>query len=339
MDDLARWIALRDLPSLRRREAHRLLARFGTPRAVFRHAGLRPDLDAARDEIERAHRMGLRLIAPGEPEFPELLRQIPDPPLALYLKGRLPAAPAVAMVGSRRASARGRAAARDFAAELARTGVVVVSGLAYGIDAAAHEGALDGGGATVAALASGLDRPSPAGNRRLAERILAGGGAWLSEYPPGTQALARHFPERTRLISGLARLTLVVEAREASGTLWTARHALEQDRDLLVVPGPIDSDQYRGSNRLLRDGAAPVLEAADLLLALGLEPRAASPTAQPEGDAGRILLALRDGPLDSDRLASLLRLSPAALAPLLLELELADRIERQGSRISLSSSS
>jgi DNA processing protein len=210
-----------------------------------------------------------------------------------------------------------------------------VSGLAYGIDAAAHEGALAGGGPTLAVLASGLDRPTPAGNRRLAERILAAGGGWLSEHPPGTAALPHHFPERNRLISGLASVTLLVEARAASGTLWTARHALEQDRELMVVPGPIDDEHYRGSNRLLRDGAALVLESADLLLALGLAPRGAARGAGEQADP--LLRALGEGPCDADRLARLLFLSPSVLSGRLLELELAGRIERRGNRISLSS--
>jgi DNA processing protein len=147
--------------------------------------------------------------------------------------------------------------------------------------------------------------------------------------------MPHHFPERNRLISGLASVTVLVEAREASGTLWTARHALEQDRELMVVPGPIDDEHYRGSNRLLRDGAAPALEPADLLRALGLEPRSAFP--EPGAQADPLLRALGEGPCDADQLARLLSLSPAVLSRRLLDLELEGRIERRGNRISLSS--
>ncbi len=335
MRDLLPWLALRGLPAGRRRELPGLIERLGSAAAVQRHLRLEDDREAARSELAAARRLGLRMLCFSDPSFPPALRRIPDPPLVLYAKGELPSGLALAMVGSRRATARGLAAAGAFAAELARAEVAVVSGLAYGIDAAAHEGALAGGGLTVAVLASGLDRPSPAGNRRLAERILAGGGGWLSEHPPGIAALPRHFPERNRLISGLASVTVLIEARQASGTLWTARHALEQDRELLVVPGPIDDAHYRGSNRLLRDGAAPALEPADLLMALGLPPRGSARA--PATWADPLLRALGEGPCDADRLARLLSLSPAVLSRRLLELELEGRVERRGNRISLSS--
>ena len=216
----------------------------------------------------------------------------------------------------------------------------MVSGLAYGIDAAAHAGALEGGGPTVAALASGLDRPSPVGNRGLAVRILESGGTWLSEHPPGTPALAAHFPERNRLISGLARVVVIVEAREASGTLWTARHASEQHRDVLVVPGPIDSAAYRGSNALLRGEAGPLLDAEDLFVALGLGglalagpgPRSDDSSAQ-NGDAARVLARLVEGPAATDEIGRALGLSAQDLARILLDLELDGRIRRTGSRI------
>jgi DNA processing protein len=224
--------------------------------------------------------------------------------------------------------------ARAWSASLAAAGVWIVSGLAYGVDAAAHRGALDAGGRTLAVLASGLDRPSPAGNIGLARAILDAGGGWLSEHPPGVPALAHHFPERNRLISGLARAVWVVEARERSGSLWTARHALEQGRDVWTTPGPVDTDLCRGSNALLRDGAGPVLEASDLQLALlGSAPQPAPVAARGPGDA--LLARLRDGPADRDALGRVLGLDPAELAALLLELELGGRISRDGNRVSL----
>jgi DNA processing protein len=270
----------------------------------------------------------------GDALFPVLLGHIPKPPRVLYLRGRLaPDRPHVAIVGSRRATPRGRETARAFAEHLARHGVAVVSGLAYGIDAAAHQGALDGGGYTVAVLASGVDDPTPRGQRRLAERILRAEGAWLSEHPPGTQPLPERFPERNRLISGLARATLVVEARERSGTLWTARHALEQNRDVLAVPGPIDTDACRGSNALLREGATPILDAEDLLRTVA--PERARRVAPEDPAHHPVLRALRDGPLDPDALRRVTGLEPAALARELLELELAGLLVREGARVAL----
>jgi DNA processing protein len=168
----------------------------------------------------------------------------------------------------------------------------------------------------------------------LARRSLRAGGSWLSEHGPGEPALAYRFPERNRLISGLARATLVVEAQEASGSLWTARHALEQGRDVLVVPGPVDTDLCRGSNRLLREGASPILDAQDLLYALGLSPTAAADRPRLEGLAGRVWDALGAGPRDADALARELRVETARMARTLVELELEGRIVRAGQRIS-----
>jgi len=162
-----------------------------------------------------------RILTLADPEFPSELIAIPDPPLAIYVRGSLPRAPGLAVVGARRATLRGREVARGLAASLAQLGVVIVSGLAYGIDAAAHRGALDAGGVSLAVLASGLDRPLPQGNVRLARELLAGGGAWVSEYPPGTPPLPFRFPERNRLISALSRAVLVIEAGHDSGSLWT----------------------------------------------------------------------------------------------------------------------
>jgi DNA processing protein len=275
-----------------------------------------------------------RTVPRSHPDFPALLREIPDPPALLYVQGTLPPEPRLAIVGARRASARGREVARALAAAATRAGVGVVSGLAYGIDAAAHEGALEAGGASTIVLASGIDRPSPTGNIALARRSLRAGGAWLSEHGPGERALPHRFPERNRLISGLSRATLVVEAQEASGSLWTARHALEQGRDVLVVPGPVDTELCRGSNRLLREGATPILDAHDLLHALGLPSAAAAIPPPLAGLAGRIWERLAAGPCDADALARALRIDSARLARTLVELELEGRIVRAGQRIS-----
>ncbi len=353
-EEVAARVELARLPGLRRAHAQRLIARFGSAAALFharaktREAWLAPALAAAVErarEAPAAKRVladarvhGIRALAPGSPDFPDVLTVIPDPPLVVWLRGALPGRPALAIVGARRGSARGLASARDFARDVAAAGISVVSGLAYGIDAAAHEGALEGGGHTVAVLASGLDRVTPTGQRRLANRILDAGGAWLSEHAPGEGAHPHHFPERNRLISGLAAATLIVEAREKSGSLWTARHALEQGREVLVVPGPIDSDLSRGTNRLLRDGATPVLESADAIEAvLGPLARRARPVHDEpgaEGDAGRAVLALlSDGPRDADDIARELGRGPAELSGVLLDLELAGLLRREGARL------
>jgi DNA processing protein len=352
LEDAAYWVALRERRGVGLVHARALIERLGSARAAFEAPAARlkaivpervaqalarpPDLAPARAELEAARAAGLEPLVQGAAGFPELLCQIADPPLVLYLRGRLPAQPVLAIVGSRRASARGRETARAFACAIAGAGAAVVSGLAYGIDSAAHAGALEAGGATVAVLASGLERPTPLGNARLADRILATGGAWLSEFPVGARAEPFHFPVRNRLISGLARATLIVEARERSGTLSTAAHALEQSRTLLVVPGPIDTDACRGSNRLLREGAGAALDAEDLLLELfGSGRRAAPPPAALPPAQARLLEQLSGGPLDADALARVLGLSPAALAAPLLELELAGLVAREGTRVAL----
>ena len=338
-DELLARATLSVVPGLSRPQARRVLEGLGVdlPRNLAREiARARADCAGERS-LAAARAAGIRALAPGDPEFPPALREIPDPPLLIWVRGALPAAPSLAIVGSRRPSARGRATAHAFASELARAGAAILSGLAYGVDAAAHEGALAGGGPTVAVLASGLLHVTPSGQRGLAERILAAGGAWLSERPPDADAHPYHFPERNRLISGLARATLVVEAREKSGSLWTARHALEQGREVLVVPGPIDSEQCRGTNRLLRDGATPILDAGDLRAAV-LGPLAAPaqrpllPEASPAARA--VLELLADGPCDVDALARSLGRGPRELATALLELELDGRVRREGTRLS-----
>jgi DNA processing protein len=354
MEDPRYAIALRDALGSANAHTLELLQRFGAPRFVFGQPpealvpicgarlagrlGREPDLRAAESELARARELGIEVVQPGEEGFPPTLVTISDLPLLLYRRGNVPEAEPVAIVGSRRPSARARDAARAWAAGVAANGGLVVSGLAYGIDAAAHTGALEGGGATVAVLASGVDRPSPAGNLDLAERILAQGGALLSEFGPGTPALAAHFPARNRLISGLARVTLVVEARERSGSLITAHHALRQARELRAVPGPIDSAACRGSNALLRGGAVATNSLDDLLddvfgidRARSAERRAKRAAADP--DTERVLSILEEGPCAVDALGARAGLPAPALSALLVELELAGRVARLGSRV------
>jgi len=211
-------------------------------------------------------------LTPDMPEFPPLLAEIPCAPKELYYRGRLPSpdAPSIAIVGTRRATPQGKNIAREFADVLARRKIMIVSGLAFGVDAAAHEGCLDAGGITIAVLPCGLDRIYPRSNVRLAERILENGGALVSEYPPGTEALPYRFLERNRIVSGLARGVLVIEAPERSGALVTARFAGEQSRDCFVIPGPINHPNFIGSHELIRKGAELVTKPEDILEAMGI---------------------------------------------------------------------
>lgn len=282
-----------------------------------------------RDASETLGRVGAELLVKASPAYPAGLLRLVDAPPVLFLRGEVAAlrAPMVAFVGARAASVGGLAVARRLARELAGAGIVIVSGLARGIDAAAHEGALEAGGRTVAVQACGADRVYPAVHRGLAQRIAAS-GAVLTELPPGTAPRRAHFPLRNRLISALSLAVVVVEARERSGTLITARHALDQGIDVFAVPGSIDSATHRGSNRLLRDGAWPLLEARDVLEVLGGAPSAAVPTPQAPLEPGpRAILAwLRRAPASRDELARGLAQPVEALAADLLELELAGRI-------------
>lgn len=212
-------------------------------------------------------RLGLTLLPAHHPDFPPQLLPLADAPALLFVRGSVAAlaAPQIAMVGSRYPTALGRATARDFAYHFAAQGLAVTSGLAVGIDGASHEGALAAQGLTLAVCGTGLDQCYPAAHAALAERIVAAGGALVSELPPGTPPLARHFPQRNRIISGLSRGVLVVEAAPRSGSLITARFAGEQSRSVLAIPGSIHSAHSRGCHKLLREGAALVECAQDVL--------------------------------------------------------------------------
>ncbi len=223
-------------------------------------------LEAGRLVAESAERVGATAIIPADASFPALLRTIPDPPPVLFILGNaaLLDRPAVAVVGSRDHTEYGARVCRAISSEAAAAGIVVVSGMARGLDAAAHAAALDTGGGTIGVLGNGLGVVYPAANRRLYDRVAAG-GLLLSEFPPGEKPHAGSFPRRNRLISGLSRVTLVVEAAVGSGALITAGTALEQGREVMAVPGPITSPVSVGANRLIRDGAGPYLEPLDLL--------------------------------------------------------------------------
>ncbi|MDR1949656.1 MAG: DNA-processing protein DprA [Spirochaetaceae bacterium] len=236
------------------------------------------ELQAMAERDAAAARLrGIAYVSYAQREYPPLLREIYDPPVLLFYRGLMPdpEQPLAAVVGTRKPSGPAAAQAYDIARELGRNGVPAVSGLALGIDALAHRGNLDGGGATVAVLGSGLDQVYPAANRTLARRIVEGGGVLLSEYPPGTEPRKWHFPARNRIIAGLARGTLLVEAPETSGALITARFALEQGRDLWVassgaVPG---NGTGEGTRKLAGEGARVVSSGYSILAEWGIPPR------------------------------------------------------------------
>jgi DNA processing protein len=276
-------------------------------------------------ELDRLHTLGLRFVARSEAAFPTLLRAIHDPPPGLFLRGgaeeALLARPAVAIVGARACSAYGRHVARSLGRDLGSAGLVVVSGLARGIDAEAHRGALEGGGVTVAVLGCGIDRDYPAANRELARQIAAT-GLVVSEYAPGVEPAPWRFPARNRIVAGLCAATVVVEARERSGALITADFALEEGREVFAVPGEITSTLSAGANALLRLGATPLTRAQDVLESYGLEPSAAAPVEV--GPAAAAALArIREGAVGADELARASGLGAGELAAALTELELA----------------
>lgn len=209
--------------------------------------------------------LGVTLLCFGEADYPTSLRNVDSPPLMLYLRGSLPSAPRLAIVGSRGPTDYGKQVTALFAAELSRAGMCIVSGLALGIDAIAHQNAVGTRGNTIAVLGSGIDLITPHTNRPLGEAILAQGGAILSEFPPGTPALPANFPRRNRIISGLSLGVVLIEAAIRSGTMITARLALEQGREVFAVPGNIFSPKQAGCHRMIQDGARLVTSSADIL--------------------------------------------------------------------------
>lgn len=275
---------------------------------------------------------GNHVVLLGDRCYPPSLRHIADPPLLLYAKGDpgLLLRDAVAVVGARKATAQGRANAGHFAEALSQAGLLVVSGLALGIDAAAHEGGLAGRGRTVAVIGTGIDRIYPRRNAALAHRI-AEEGCLLSEFPLGTHARAPHFPIRNRIIAGMARATLVVEAAARSGSLITARAALDAGREVFVLPGSVHAPQSVGCHELIRAGGRLVATPGHMLEDLGLGAAAGEGACALDGLdplAQGLLQALGYDPIGADELATRLQLDPSDMQASLLTLELAGVVER-----------
>ena len=352
-EELGAWLRLLETPRVGRESARRLLAAFGSAQAVFAAsssargqfvgaaqaealasapASLAALVAATCDWLGAESAPPRAVIPLGDPRYPQLLLEAADPPLLFYAQGRfeLLQAEGIAVVGSRNPTPQGIENAKAFASHLARAGLTIVSGLALGIDTAAHEGALEAPASTVAVVGTGLDRVYPSRNLKLAHRI-ASMGLIISEYPLGTPPLPLHFPPRNRIIAGLTRGTLVVEAALRSGSLITARLASEAGRDVFAVPGSIQSPQSRGCHALIKQGAKLVETALDILEELQLPGAAATaaPQTAPVAQTGDSLLAaLGFDPVTLDALAARTGHPVAELNVRLLDLELEGHVAR-----------
>jgi DNA processing protein len=336
--ELASWLALNQIPGLGNEGLRCLLQAFGTPAQVFATPAhtlqqvVKPAIAATItqgwDEATLAPITNWladphnHIVTLADPDYPQALLNISDPPLLLYVKGRLELLnhPALAVVGSRNATPQGLSNAEAFAQAASAAGLCIISGMAHGIDAAAHRGGLREHGSSIGIVGTGLDKVYPATNRQLAHQ-LAQGGALVSEFSLGTPPLAANFPRRNRLISGLSLGCLVVEASLQSGSLITARMALEQGRDVFAIPGSIHAPQTKGCHHLIKQGAKLVECAQDILEELGRF--SASTTPQPSAvEEHPLLTHLGFDPVDMDSLSQRSGLTIGALSAILLQLEL-----------------
>jgi len=343
-DGLAAWLRLTLIPGLGGETQRKLLAAFGLPDAIFAAgrlaaravAGNRADLLFDFDPSEGVDRSlawaaqpGQHIVTLADADYPKALLEIADPPCLLYVRGNpvLLRRRGLAMVGSRNATPQGMQTAENFAKTLAARGLAIISGLALGIDAASHRGALAAGGETIAVIGTGADRLYPARNRELALAI-AEHGAIVSEFPLGTPAIAANFPRRNRIISGLSRGVLVVEAAPESGSLITARLAAEQGREVFAIPGSIHSPVARGCHKLIKQGAKLVETAQDILEEFGNYPESTEIAAADlaGNDEHALLGALGHDPCNLDDLAERTGLAADRLLTELLTLELAGQV-------------
>ena len=357
------WLRLRSVPGIGNLIFRRLIHRFEEPMTVFGAAsdallaveGITPRLVSAirqharadrssNRELDKAIQMGCHIITQADHRYPALLLQIPDPPPYLYVYGDTAAYPvSVAMVGSRHATSYGLTTTRRLSSDLARQGITVVSGLARGIDTAAHEGALQGGGNTVAVLGSGLAKIYPRENADLCQHIAAQ-GAVVSEFPLEAGPEPHHFPQRNRIISGMSLGTVVVEATRRSGSLITARMALEQNREIFAVPGSVNSFKSMGTHALIKEGAKLVTHMGDILEEL--PPLAIHHTEPPEtrpsrpqvavtlaGDEQIVFDALSPYPIHVDELTRQVNIDAGRVAGILLTLELHGIVQQEPGKL------
>lgn len=362
MESLLPWLALKSVPGIGDLLCKRLIDRYRSPEQVFNAPrkellevpGMTPTLaallsthrvsDTLKREIDRAIQRNFHILTLKDPQYPALLRELADPPLFLYCCGELDGeAACLAVVGSRNATAYGLSNTRKLCAELAAYGLTVVSGMARGIDTAAHEGALSGGGRTVAVLGSGLERIYPRENRKLFDQI-AENGAVISEFFLYEEPLPHHFPKRNRIIAGMSLGTVIVEAARKSGSLITARLAVEQGREVFAVPGSIQSQKSAGTHALIKQGAKLVEHAGDILEEIGprvgveispeiqrkkaARPEHARPSKSLDPDASKVLAALEPYPTHIDDLVRKLAMDPGKLAGILLQLELTGTVKQ-----------
>jgi len=366
MEKLLPWFLLKEVPGIGNLLFKRLLDRFQSPEHVFsasRNALLevpgmssrlaeeiakaeRADSAAFKRELDRVRRKGFRIVTQADPDFPPLLREIADPPPYLYVSGQIAGSDrTISVVGSRNATEYGIATTRRLCQSLSELGLTVVSGMARGIDTAAHIGALMGGGATIAVLGSGLNRIYPSENRGLFHQISKK-GAVISEFPLDAEPDAFHFPARNRIISGISLGTVVVEATSKSGSLITARLAAEQNREVFAVPGNIHSFKSIGTHSLIKQGAKLVEHAQDILEELSgrfvPEIKTASTAAdadhfQLDPEESRVLRFVEPYPIHIDALVEKIGMDAGKLAGILLQLELKGLVEQApGKRFFLS---
>ncbi len=348
-DSLRHWLALAQTPGLGAQRLERLLETFGEPEEIFnqptvhlRNLGLEartieaiahPQWDRVEQSLCWSQHPECHILTLADPSYPPQLRHIASPPPVLFVHGRIETLtkPQLSIVGSRNPTNNGRRLAVEFSRELAMLGLTITSGLALGIDGAAHQGALTAGGLTIAVGGTGPDRVYPAAHKKLASEIVSH-GAIVSEFPPGTPVRPQHFPRRNRIVAGLALGTLVIEATRKSGSLITARYALEQDREIMAIPGDIHNPQAKGCNALIRQGARLVETVEDVLETLNLlspavtsepETRSASPFSNELTEEYRDLLFKIDyAPTPIDRLVDQTGLPAEDIASMLLILEL-----------------
>ncbi len=341
-EEIEDWLLLASVPGIGPKRFSTLIHRFGSPQRVFSATPAElsaiPDMDRrvissirqggnrrwAQEQVAKMEAKGVHLLTISSEDYPSLLRQIFDPPPLLFLRGELTKedSSALAIVGSRLATVYGRLVTERLAFQLAKRGITIVSGLARGIDSAAHQGALKAGGRTLAVLGCGVDVIYPPENKGLMEQIMAR-GAVISEFPLGTPPEPGNFPQRNRLISGLSLGVIVVEASERSGALITAQCALDQGREVFAIPGNINVRTSKGTNKLIKEGAKLVAGIEDILEELGMAsgPSDYSPP-QLEGDEATVFELLSSEPVHVDRIIRQTGYSSSRVLSLLLSLEL-----------------